>query len=95
MNTSDLSPYARGAMTFEEKRRLGFHVSPLKLHAHGSHPGKTATFRVWLSDRKGLVAVEENVPAARLFPTIEKLLADAGEPLPTIDQWASIAELYL
>lgn len=96
MNTANLSPYARGALEFDEKRRLAFHVSSLRLHASGSHPGKTSTYRTWLTDRHGnLRGKREDVPTSGLFAAIESLLDEAGEPLPNVDQWADIWSVVL
>lgn len=90
----DLTPYARGAMTFEEKRLLSFHVSSLKVHAVGDHPGKTAHFKAWITDRHDkTLASEPDVPARLLFATISTLLAEAGDPLPAEDPWASLEQV--
>lgn len=94
MRTNDLSPYARGVLAFDEKRRLAFHVSSLRLHAMGMHPGKASLYRVWLTDRHGdRRALREDVPGGRLFAAIADLLIEAGEPLPTEDQWAEISSV--
>lgn len=89
---TDFTPYSRGVLAFDEKRRLAFHVSSLRLHVVGMHPGKASLCRVWLTDRHGdRRALREDVPGGRLFAAIADLLIKAGEPLPTEDQWADIS----
>lgn len=91
MNIGHLSSAARLAIGFDGMRRLGFHVSSRRLSVNGVTVN--GPFRVTLSDSHGLLGERPAVSGVGLFAAIESLLAEAGEPLPTVDQWADISSI--
>lgn len=87
-----LTPWARGALTADQQRRLGFHDSR-GLTLDVCSGSSKAWFTVAVS-RQSVVLARKEAGREVLFERIVTMLSEVGEPLPTDEQWAELAGIF-